>query len=57
MVSALPNIGPALAKELLKNLKTVKNVINASDEQLKEVEKIGDKKAKGIRDVVDKEYN
>jgi Fanconi anemia group M protein len=56
IVSALPNIGPNLAKELLKKFKTVRKIVNAKEEQLKKVEKIGDKKAKNIKDVVDSEY-
>jgi len=57
VVSALPNVGPNLAKELLKKFKTVKKIINAKEDKLKKVEKIGDKKAKGIREVLDSEYN
>jgi len=56
VVSSLPNVGPNLAKELLKKFKTVKKVVNASEEKLKKVEKIGDKKAKKIREVLDEEY-
>jgi len=56
IVSALPNVGPSLAKELLKKFKTVKKIINAKEDKLKKVEKIGNKKAKKIREVVDSEY-
>ncbi|MBW3003065.1 DEAD/DEAH box helicase [Candidatus Woesearchaeota archaeon] len=56
VVSALPNIGPALAKPLLKHFKSVKNIVNASEEELKQVELIGDKKAKKIREVIDSEW-
>lgn len=55
-ISSLPNIGPSLAKELLKNFKTVKNVVNAEEDQLKEVKKLGDKKAKKLDHVFNKEY-
>jgi Fanconi anemia group M protein len=55
-MSALPNIGLNLAKELLKEFKSVKNVVNASEEELKKVEKIGDIKAKKIKEVVEGEY-
>ncbi|MBI4145359.1 DEAD/DEAH box helicase [Candidatus Woesearchaeota archaeon] len=57
VVSSLPNIGPNLAKELLKAFGSVKNVINASDEELKKVEGVGEKKAQGIKDVSEKEYD
>ena len=45
-----------LAKELLTHLKTVQDVINASEEQLREVPKVGEKKAKAIHDIVRKGY-
>ncbi len=57
VVSSLPNVGLNLAKELLQHFKSVKNVVNASEEQLKEVDGVGEKKAKGIKDAVDKEYS
>jgi len=56
VVSSLPGVGGTLAEPLLKKFKTVKKVINAKQEQLEKVEKIGPKKAQAIRDVVEKEY-
>jgi Fanconi anemia group M protein len=56
VVSALPNIGGTLAKELLKKFKTIKKIVNAKEEKLQKVSKIGEKKAKEIRNVVDSEY-
>ncbi|MBW2965498.1 DEAD/DEAH box helicase [Candidatus Woesearchaeota archaeon] len=56
IVSALPNVGGTLAKELLKRFKTVKKIVNAKEERLKKVGKIGEIKAKKIRDVLDNEY-
>lgn len=56
IVGALPNIGGNLAKELLKEFGSVKNVFNASEEELKKVEKIGEKKASDLRKVVDSDY-
>lgn len=56
IVSSLPNVGLNLAKELLQHFKTIKNVVNASEEELKKVEGVGEKKAKNIKDVVEKEY-
>jgi len=57
IISALPGIGITLAKPLLRKFKSVKKIINAKKEQLEKVEKIGDKKAQMIRDVVEKEYD
>lgn len=56
VVSSLPGVGMALAKPLLTKFKNVKNLVNASEEELQKVEKIGEKKAKAIRDVLDGEY-
>ena len=57
IVSALPSVGASLAKELLKQFKTVKNIVNASEEDLKKVDKVGEKIAKNIKDVSEKEYS
>lgn len=56
IIESLPGIGPSLSKSLLKKFKTVKNVINAKEEKLQKVEKIGGKKSKAIREVLDSEY-
>ncbi len=56
IISALPGIGGGLSKPLLKRFKSIKNVINADLDELKEVEKIGEKKAKAIKDIIEKEY-
>ena len=56
IVSALPSVGPIAAKELLKHFKSVKNIVNADEKELKQADKVGDKIAKGIKDVVEKEY-
>ncbi len=56
IVSALPSVGAKLAKNLLGKFGSVKGVINASEEDLKNVELIGDKKAKKIKKIVDKDY-
>ncbi|MFC1754294.1 DEAD/DEAH box helicase [Thermoproteota archaeon] len=56
IISSLPGVGPALAKPLLKEFSTVKDIINASEDELKNVDKIGDKKAKEIQEILNKEY-
>jgi len=56
VVSSLPGVGIKHAKELLKKFGSVKKVINAKEEKLKDVELIGNKKAKAIKDVTDSEY-
>ncbi|MBR9676895.1 DEAD/DEAH box helicase [Candidatus Woesearchaeota archaeon] len=56
IIASLPGVGPTLAKPLLEKFKTIKNIVNASLEQLQEVEKIGLKKAKLIKDILEKDY-
>ena len=56
IIESLPGIGPNLSKSLLKKFKTIKNIINAKEEKLKKVNKIGDKKSKLIRNIIDSEY-
>ena len=54
IVSALPGVGGGLAKPLLREFKSVRNVVNASAEELQKVDKIGEKKAKEIHDLLNK---
>ncbi|MBC7080878.1 MAG: hypothetical protein H5T44_01300 [Thermoplasmatales archaeon] len=53
VVEGLPNVSAILAKRLLSKFKSVRNVMNANFEELKEVEGIGEKKAKKIVEVLD----
>lgn len=56
IVSSFPGIGPRLAKPLLVKFRTIKNIVNANEKELKDVELIGEKKAKDIVGIVNKEY-
>lgn len=56
IIESLPNIGPVTAKKLLEKFATVKNVLNASAEELQEVEGIGLKTAENIVKVIDSKY-
>lgn len=56
ITESLPLVGPTLAKSLLTKLGSVRNVMLATEEELQEVEKIGEKKAKEIRRVVDAKW-
>ncbi|MCL2115373.1 MAG: DEAD/DEAH box helicase [Methanobrevibacter sp.] len=56
IIESLPNIGPVSAKKLLGKFGTVKNIITASEKELQEVEGIGKKTSKNIREVLDSKY-
>ncbi|MBS3172240.1 DEAD/DEAH box helicase [Candidatus Woesearchaeota archaeon] len=56
IIESLPNIGPSLAKSLLKEFKTVKKIINAKPEKLIKIDQLGQKKAGEIKRVLDEIY-
>ena len=56
IIESLPNIGPVHAKRLLEHFGSVKAVLEADEKKLQEVEGIGKKTAKNIRDVVEGKY-
>ncbi|MFC1648922.1 DEAD/DEAH box helicase [Nanoarchaeota archaeon] len=56
IVAALPGIGNKLAKPLLQEFGSVKDVVTASEDDLKKVELIGKKKAETIRKTLDSKY-
>lgn len=56
IIESLPNVGPVNAKNLLKHFGSVEKVINASESELQEVEGIGKKTAKNIRNVIESKY-
>lgn len=56
IISSLPGIGPSLAEPLLKEFRTVKGVMTASEHDLKNVKLIGKKKAKEIKRVAESQY-
>jgi ERCC4-related helicase len=56
IIGSLPNIGPTVAKALLHHFETIQKILNASIEELSQVDMMGAVKAKGIFDVVRKEY-
>lgn len=53
LVAALPGIGTRLAKVLLAHFGSPANVFSASVEELREVESLGEKRARRIREVLD----
>lgn len=57
LVSSIPSVGPSLAKDLLNKFGSIKEIVNASEEELKSVDGVGDKIAKKIKEVCESEYN
>ncbi|HII72263.1 TPA: DEAD/DEAH box helicase [Candidatus Woesearchaeota archaeon] len=57
VVSSLPGVGLTLARPLLEKFGSIKNIVNASHDDLKQVDKIGDKKAEDIKKVFDEKYD
>lgn len=56
IIESLPGIGPVHAKRLLEHFGTVRKVLEADEKKLQEVEGIGKKTAKNIREVIDVKY-
>lgn len=56
IVESLPNVGPKLARDLLKYFQTVENVMTAPESELKEVGKIGETRAKELRKAISSRY-
>ncbi|OIO40694.1 hypothetical protein AUJ10_02520 [Candidatus Pacearchaeota archaeon CG1_02_31_27] len=57
IIEGFPGIGPNLAKELLRKFKTLKNIINADIAELSKIKKLGNKKAKLIKEITGMRYS
>lgn len=56
VVSSVPEVGPVIARELLAHFKSVQAVLNASEDELAEVEGVGEKTATKIVNVATADY-
>lgn len=56
IIESLPGIGPTLAKSLLIEFKSIKNIINGSEEDFKKINKIGEKKAKKVYGLINEYF-
>ncbi|MBN2127073.1 MAG: DEAD/DEAH box helicase family protein [Candidatus Diapherotrites archaeon] len=56
IVESFPMIGPQAAINLLKEFKSVKNIVNATEKELQKTELLGKKKAETIKKLLEKEY-
>ncbi len=57
LIESLPGIGPTLSKSLLKHFGSIQAIINASEEELMEVDKLGPIKSKKIKEVINSLYH
>jgi ERCC4-related helicase/ERCC4-type nuclease len=56
IIEGLPLVGPTLAQNMLGEFKTIKNIVNATEEDLQNVANLGKLKAKKIRKILDAQY-
>ncbi|MFT4297832.1 MAG: DEAD/DEAH box helicase [Candidatus Woesearchaeota archaeon] len=57
IISSIPGIGQGLAKELLEEFGSIKNIINADISELQKINNIGKTLAIKIKDVIEEKYN
>jgi Fanconi anemia group M protein len=56
LVSSMPSIGPNIAQDLLKHFKTIKNLVNSTEQELQKVPKVGPTITKKLKELFEKEY-
>jgi Fanconi anemia group M protein len=56
IIASLPGIGPTISKNLLKEFRTIKNIMNADEKDLQKVNKIGKIKAGEIKKIIEELY-
>jgi DNA excision repair protein ERCC-4 len=56
LLQGLPQVGPLLAKKLMVHFRSISAIVNASIEELTEVDGIGRTSAEKIREVLDEEF-
>ncbi|MFA6399985.1 MAG: helix-hairpin-helix domain-containing protein, partial [archaeon] len=57
IIEGLPMVGPLLAKSLLEKFGSIKQIVNANEKELQEVENLGKKKARIIQKVLLEKYD
>lgn len=57
ILGSIPGIGPKLARSLISHFKTIRNVVSAEPDELMVVDKIGEKKAEKIYEILNAEFN
>ena len=57
IIETLPGVGPSLAKSLLKEFGSIKNIINSNKEDFKVIKNLGNKKAEKIHSILQEKYS
>lgn len=55
-IEGFPGIGPSLSKELLDKFKTIKNIINANSEDLKNIKGLSINKIENVTRIINADY-
>ena len=56
LISAIPSVGPTVARNLLKHFESIEKIMTATKEELQDVELVGPKIAERIRELVGGDY-
>lgn len=56
IITSLPGVGQKIARNMLKEFKSVINIMNTDVKELQKIEKVGKVKAQKIKDILNKEY-
>jgi len=56
IVAGLPGVNTKIARRLLDQFSNIDSIFSATEEELQEVEGLGEKKASSIRSILDQEY-
>ena len=56
LISAIPSVGPSVARNLLRHFGSIEKVMTARKDELQEVDMVGPKIAERIRELVEGEY-
>ena len=56
VIETLPGVGPNLARSLLRHFGSIKKIFTASEEDIRKVDKMGEKKAEKLIDVINCDY-
>ncbi|MDD3178566.1 MAG: ERCC4 domain-containing protein [Candidatus ainarchaeum sp.] len=57
IVESFPDVGPTLSRSILKEFKNIKNLANATIEDLRKVKKLGPKKADKIKYLFERDFS